>query len=43
MTIGGWVFMLVSVGFVWVLVAWCFSRVFAKHDDAESPSDSTNG
>jgi len=31
MTIGGWVFMLLSVGSVWGLALWCFRRVLANH------------
>jgi hypothetical protein len=27
MTALGWVFMILSVGFVWVLTGWCFYRV----------------
>ena len=27
MTLGGWVFMLLSLAFVWVLTIWCFWRV----------------
>lgn len=27
MTAGGWIFMLASVGTVWVLTFWCFHRV----------------
>lgn len=27
MTIGGWIFMTLSVGFVWTLAGWCYYRV----------------
>jgi hypothetical protein len=27
MTAGGWVFMLLSLGFVWALALWCYARV----------------
>lgn len=27
MTTGGWIFMLVSLGFVWTLALWCYVRV----------------
>lgn len=33
MTIGGWLFMLVSVGFVVALTAWCFYRVLTTPED----------
>jgi hypothetical protein len=28
---GGWIFMVLSVGFVWGLTIWCFARVLAHH------------
>jgi len=43
MTIGGWIFMIVSVGAVWGLVGWCFYRVLAKGDEIEIPPDSLGG
>ncbi len=27
MTAGGWVFMVLSLGFVWSLALWCYARV----------------
>jgi hypothetical protein len=30
MTALGWIFMLVSVGFVWTLAIWCFRRVLSS-------------
>ncbi len=27
MTVTGWIFMLVSLGFVWGLVIWCYARI----------------
>ena len=32
MTLGGWVFLVVSVGFVWGLTAWCFYNVLSNDD-----------
>ena len=29
MTIGGWIFMLSSLAFVWGLTLWCFQRVLS--------------
>jgi hypothetical protein len=29
MTLGGWTFLLCSVGFVWGLTAWCFYKVLS--------------
>jgi hypothetical protein len=29
MTLGGWLFMVVSVAFVWGLTFWCFRRVLS--------------
>ena len=31
MTLGGWIFMTLSVGFVWGLALWCFRRVLSHH------------
>lgn len=30
MTPGGWIFMLVSLAFVWGLTIWCFCRVLMQ-------------
>ena len=35
MTVGGWIFMIVSVGFVVGLVSYCFYRVLTLPDDRE--------
>jgi hypothetical protein len=32
MTPAGWVFLLVSLGFVWGLAIWCFRKVFTLED-----------
>ncbi len=29
MTIGGWIFLIASLSFVWGLVIWCFKRVLS--------------
>lgn len=33
----GWVFMIVSVGFVVSLIAWCFKRVLTDPSDEGTP------
>jgi hypothetical protein len=35
MTVGGWIFMCVSVGFVWGLCLWCFSKVLTLPPEGE--------
>jgi len=35
MTAGGWVFLIVSVGTVWSLAAWCYYRVLFGKRSAE--------
>jgi hypothetical protein len=30
MTIGGWIFMTVSLAFVWGLLIWCFRRILSE-------------
>jgi hypothetical protein len=30
MTVGGWIFMITSVGSVWALTAWCFWKVLSR-------------
>lgn len=34
MTLGGWIFLLLSVGFVWGLAAWCFYKVLRLPRDS---------
>ena len=43
MTTGGWIFMGLSVGFVWSLAGWCFYRVLFKGDEIEMPPESLGG
>ncbi len=39
LTAGGWVFMIASVAFVWVLTFWCFKRVLtAPRDEPNLPA-----
>lgn len=37
MTLLGWLFMLVSVGGVWVLNIWCFKRVLSYEEPPPEP------
>ena len=37
MTIGGWIFMLSSLAFVWGLTLWCFKRVLSAPTDPAEP------
>jgi hypothetical protein len=39
MTIGGWTFMLCSVGAVASLAAWCFWKVLSLPPEREDPVD----
>lgn len=43
MTAGGWLFMLVSLVFVWGLTGWCFYRVLTAPEPIEKPPDSLGG
>ncbi|MGH9458009.1 MAG: hypothetical protein ACRD2J_10260 [Thermoanaerobaculia bacterium] len=43
MTIAGWIFLLVSLTFVWGLCAWCFIRVVRHPGHFEPPPDSLGG
>lgn len=40
MTIGGWIFLIASLSFVWGLMIWCFYKVLAKGAKIEPPPDS---
>jgi hypothetical protein len=42
MTIGGWIFLLLSQAFVWGLAIWCFNKVL-RGADIEQPPDSLGG
>jgi len=35
MTTGGWIFMLVSLAFVWGLTIWCFLKVLTTRHDGQ--------
>jgi hypothetical protein len=37
MTAGGWVTMIVSLGFVWGLAFWCFWRVLTSPEEEKAP------
>ncbi|MGA7616186.1 MAG: hypothetical protein WBX15_13510 [Thermoanaerobaculia bacterium] len=43
MTIGGWLFLTLSLGFVWGLCGWCFYRVIKGGAKIEQPPDSLGG
>lgn len=40
MTIGGWIFMVVSLAFVWGLAGWCYYRVLTA---PAPPAGQTSG
>jgi choline-glycine betaine transporter len=42
-TTAGWIFMLTSVGFVWGLMIWCFSKVLTSAKTIQKPPDSLGG
>lgn len=42
MTIGGWIFLLSSLAFVWGLTIWCFKKVLGGAK-IEPPPDSLGG
>ena len=42
MTIGGWIFLGISLTFVWGLTIWCFWKV-ARGARIEPPPDSLGG
>ena len=42
MTIGGWVFLTLSLVFVWGLAIWCFAKVLGGAD-IETPPESLGG
>ena len=42
MTTGGWVFLILSLSFVWGLSIWCYSKVL-RGSDIEVPPDSLGG
>lgn len=35
MTVGGWIFMICSVAFVWGLALWCYRHVLANHGQTD--------
>ncbi len=37
MTIGGWITMLVALGFVWGLVIWCYQRILRSPQGKKVP------
>lgn len=39
----GWIFMIVSIGLVVLLAAWCFKRVLADDDEITEPPASLGG
>lgn len=43
MTIGGWIFLLISLTFVWGLTSWCFMKVLKGGAKIEPPPDSLGG
>jgi amino acid permease len=43
MTIGGWIFLVLSLAFVWALTVWCFYRVFTAPKETTKPPDSLGG
>lgn len=43
MTTGGWVFMTLSLLFVWGLTGWCFFKVLTVPGEIEKPPDALGG
>jgi len=43
MTALGWIFLVVSLGFVWGLTGWCFYKVLTVPHEIERPPDSLGG
>lgn len=43
MSPGGWIFLTLSLGFVWGLCAWCYFRVLRHGAKLEPPPDSLGG
>ena len=43
MTTLGWIFLLLSMAFVWGLTAWCFYKVLTVEEPIERPPDSLGG
>jgi hypothetical protein len=43
MTAGGWIFMLISVGLVIGLTAWCYYRVFTAPAETTEPPETLGG
>jgi hypothetical protein len=37
MTVLGWLFLIVSLTFVWTLTLWCFARVLSIREDPPDP------
>ena len=42
MTTGGWVFLILSLSFVWGLLVWCFYKVLTG-SEIELPPESLGG
>jgi len=43
MTPLGWIFLIVSLTFVWGLTGWCFYKVLTVEEEIERPPDSLGG
>lgn len=43
MTVGGWIFLISSLSFVWGLCIWCFYKVLTASKDIEVPPESLGG
>jgi len=43
MTTLGWIFLLLSMAFVWGLVGWCFYKVLTVEEEIEKPPDMLGG
>jgi len=43
MTPIGWVFLIVSLSFVWGLTGWCFYKVLTAKEEIEKPPDTLGG
>jgi hypothetical protein len=43
MTALGWIFLVVSLSFVWGLTGWCFYKVLTVKEEIELPPDLLGG
>lgn len=39
MTIWGWLFLAISLTFVWSLLIWCYGKILRGHNDVDEGPD----